>query len=132
MNDRTQTSSTRAAPFRPLRALLWPYAASLVVVDDLPERFWLNTRHVMPNKSPLFFGGVEVRKAYVSFHLMPVYVFPKLLDPVSAALRKRMQGKSCFNFTRVDPALFQELGRLIAVGHKRFVQAGYVSSTSTA
>ncbi len=40
---------------------------------------------------------------------MPVYVFPELLGAVRPLLRKRMQGKSCFNFTRVDPALFEEL-----------------------
>lgn len=32
----------------------------------------------------------------------------------SPALRKRMQGKSCFNFTRVDDALFFELVDLTA------------------
>ena len=31
---------------------------------------------------------------------------------MSDALRKRMQGKSCFNFTKVDDDLFHELDLL--------------------
>ncbi|MGY1409659.1 MULTISPECIES: hypothetical protein [unclassified Luteimonas] len=43
---------------------------------------------------------------------MPVYENPELLVDTSEALRRRMQGKSCLNFTAVDPALFEELDRL--------------------
>ena len=45
---------------------------------------------------------------------MPVYVFPDLLDGISPELRRRMQGKSCFNFARVDTPLFAELETLTA------------------
>jgi hypothetical protein len=31
---------------------------------------------------------------------------------MSPALKKRMQGKACFNFTAVDEALFKELAAL--------------------
>jgi hypothetical protein len=68
----------------------------------------------------LFFGAVKIGKRYVSFHLMPVYVNPELLDGMSPELRKRMQGKSCFNFTRADDALFAELETLTAAGFARF------------
>ena len=70
----------------------------------------------------LRFGGVQTRKNYVSYHLMPVYVFPDLLDGISDKLKKRMQGKSCFNFTRTDERLFQELGHLTDKGYRRFVK----------
>ena len=33
-------------------------------------------------------------------------------------LRRRMQGKACFNFTRVDEALFAELATLTADRHR--------------
>jgi hypothetical protein len=71
----------------------------------------------------VWFGGVQTRKRYVSYHLMPVYVFPELLDDVSAELKKRMQGKSCFNFTRVDQRLFHELAQLTEKGYQLFVDA---------
>jgi hypothetical protein len=59
---------------------------------------------------------------------MPVYVFPDLLASVSPALRKRMQGKSCFNFRHVDHELLHELASLVAAGHARYVQAGYAAA----
>ncbi len=51
-------------------------------------------------------------RADVSFHLMPLYWEPALAKGISLNLRKRMQGKSCFNFVAPDAALFRELGRL--------------------
>jgi hypothetical protein len=53
---------------------------------------------------------------------MPVYAFPELLDPISPGLKKRMQGKSCFNFTSVDEKLFNELAELTERGYERFKQ----------
>jgi len=55
---------------------------------------------------------VEVGKSYVGFHHMGVYARPDLLNNVSAKLKARMQGKSCFNFTSVDETLFAELEEL--------------------
>lgn len=70
----------------------------------------------------VWFGGVQTRRRYVSFHLMPVYVFPDLLEGISDKLKKRMQGKSCFNFTHADEQLFDELARLTDKGYRRFVK----------
>jgi hypothetical protein len=70
----------------------------------------------------VWFGAVQTRKNYVSYHLMPVYAFPELLDPISPGLKKRMQGKSCFNFTSVDEKLFNELAELTERGYERFKQ----------
>ena len=72
----------------------------------------------------LWFGAVRVGKRYVSYHLMPIYVFTDLLENLSPELKKRMQGKSCFNFTRVDEALFRELGELTRIGYERFQKGG--------
>ncbi len=58
--------------------------------------------------------------------LFPVYARPGLLDGISDGLRKRMQGKACFNFTAPDPKLFKELAALTAKGLKAFREAGYV------
>jgi hypothetical protein len=68
----------------------------------------------------VWFGAVGERKNYVSYHLMPVYAFPDLLNKVSPELKKRMQGKSCFNFKEVDDKLFAELARLTEEGYQRF------------
>ena len=69
------------------------------------------------------FAGVKLGKRYVSYYLMSVYMDPGR-HPVSADLRKRMQGKSCFNFTRVDDALFDELADLTARGRDLYAEQG--------
>ena len=103
-----------------------PYADKLVTVQDESVLLYVDTPHVMKNGKPLFFGSVKIGKRYVSYHLMPVYVFPELLDSLSDALRARMQGKSCFNFRKVDEPLFEELSMLTEAGFDRYRVAGYL------
>jgi hypothetical protein len=122
----TTTSPNANEVFAELRAILQPYANRLVVAADSSIGYSLDTRHILPNKQPLFFGSAKVQKNYVSFYLMPVYACPDLLDGISEALRKRMQGKSCFNFKHVDPDLFRELTALTRAGFERFHTRGYV------
>ena len=70
---------------------------------------------------------VQIGKAYVSFHHMGVYGCPKLLDNHSTALKKRMQGKSCFNFSTLDEALFAELDQLTTEAFAALRKAGCLS-----
>ena len=56
---------------------------------------------------------------------MPVYVDPKLLGAVSPELKKRMQGKSCFNFKEVDKKILGELSDLTKKGFE-FYKANYM------
>lgn len=112
--------------FDELRSILKPYAAKLEVKTDTPSELYVDTRHIQKNKKHLFFGAVQLKKKYVAFHLMPVYVQPALLESVSADLRKRMQGKSCFNFTAIDKALFKELAGLVKAGYASYKEQGYV------
>jgi hypothetical protein len=112
--------------FAALAAILRPYASKLVVKADTESSLYLDTRHLMANRQPLFFGAVQIKKKYVSFYLMPVYVRPSLLEGISPALRKRMQGKSCFNFTGSDPALLKELKALVKAGYTSYQEQGVV------
>lgn len=77
----------------------------------------------------VWFGAVRIGKRYVSYHLMPVYACPDLLDSISPELKKRMQGKSCFNFTHMDEGLFQELDQLTKRGYERFKKQGLIGSS---
>jgi hypothetical protein len=70
------------------------------------------------------FAMVKVGKRYVSYHLMCVYLEPGLLAGVSPELTRRMQGKSCFNFTKVDDVLFDELEALTARGKQLYAERG--------
>jgi hypothetical protein len=98
--------------FKQLKTLLAKFEGKLSVVHDQDDHYYLNTNLVEPSKKPDFFGAVQIKKKYVSFHLMPVYYFPELLTGLSPELQKRMQGKSCFNFAEIDFILFGELDEL--------------------
>jgi hypothetical protein len=72
-----------------------------------------------------YFAGMRTGKRYVSFYLMPVYARPQLLDDISPALRKRMQGKSCFNFSAVDEGLMGELELLTQRSYELYASDAY-------
>ncbi len=108
------------AVFDRLKAIMAPYADRLIVVTDEPDHFYLNTSHVMKNKQPLFFGAVQIKKRYVSYHLMPVYTFSDLVAGLDAGLWRRMQGKSCFNFRKVADAQVAAMRSLVSAGLDRF------------
>lgn len=112
--------------FAELRAVLLPFARKLDCTIDKGDELYVNTRHIQENKKPLWFGGVQIKKRYVSYHLMPVYVNPALLDGISPDLKKRMQGKSCFNFTSSDAALLKELAALTEASFRDYEKRGYV------
>ena len=112
--------------FAALRSVLAPYASQLDTKNDDAAELYIDTWHIQKNKKPLFFGAVQVKKSYVSFHLMPVYVDPGLLETVSAELKARMQGKSCFNFSSIDKPLLKELKALAEAGFQSYKQQGFV------
>jgi hypothetical protein len=111
--------------FVELRKIMLPYASRLDCSSDTDDRLSVDTRHIQKNKKPLWFGGVEIKKNYVSYHLMPVYLNPKLLETMSPGLKKRMQGKSCFNFSDSDPELFAELAALTEAAYQDYKSLGF-------
>ena len=96
--------------FTSLKSILAQYEPSLEVLHNKPNNYYLN---ILPkDKKAEFFGAVQIKKSYVSFHLMPIYYYPELLDPISQELKSKMQGKSCFNFKDTEHQLFAELQSL--------------------
>ncbi len=113
------------AIFADLRAAYAKYEKKCVVIADEAGKYYLATHEVRAKDGyRTWLGGVEIRKGYVSAHLIPVYAHPDMLEDVSDALCKRMQGKSCFNFKKPDAALQKELKSLIDAGVKRFQADG--------
>jgi hypothetical protein len=108
-----------------------PYRKKLNVVSESETGIYLDTKVLGKNKHPIFFGGVRTGKAYVSFHLMALYCFPELTKAMSPGLRKRMQGKSCLNFTAVDKDLFTELNELTKLGADKFLSKEFVKRVTT-
>jgi hypothetical protein len=111
------------ATFETLRRLLKPYEKRLTVIKDKPGAYYLASKQSKTRTgSDVWFGGVEIKKNYVSFHFIPIYASPALRDELSPSLRKRMQGKSCFNFTTIDPAHVEELEGVAKKGFAGFIQ----------
>ncbi len=101
------------AIFAELRGLLMEAAPGMVVTDDTPTNFTLKTPWIEARtKEPAWFGWIAIKKSYVAYHVMPLYALPALNDAVPPSLEKRRQGKTCFNFKKADPALFEDLRTL--------------------
>jgi hypothetical protein len=95
-----------------LRQILERYVERLDVTQD--GGGGMSLERPGPKSPASYFGGIRVGKLYVSYYLMPVYGRPQLLDGMSLELRRRMQGKSCFNFTAIEEPLLRELETLTA------------------
>ena len=106
--------------FDALKPVFEPYAGPLAIQVDKPGEYYLETKTAMRKGQRFQFGGVKIGKAYVSFHLMPIYMNPKLKSTISLELQKRMQGKACFNFKKVDPIHIAELKKLTKAGFEEF------------
>ena len=106
--------------FEQLKNILTPYAGNLTITADTSDSYSLDGPYSEKWQKPVFFGATQIKKNYVSFYLMPVYMYPELLKDISPELKKRMQGKSCFNFRKAEPALFQELSDLARKGAEKF------------
>ena len=107
------------AVFDRLKAILEPYAPEMYVSADDATMYGVDMAPEAERNPTTWFGAVRRGKRYVSIYLMPVYVDPGLLDDASPELRKRMQGKSCFNFNKVDEPLIGELEALVRTGYER-------------
>ncbi len=111
--------------FAELRSIMCRYAKQLDCTIDNDDELNLYTKHIQGNKKPLWFGAVQIKKRYVSYHLMPVYINPGLLEGISQELKKHMQGKSCFNFDKVETSIFEELADLTEAGFRDYQKRGY-------
>ena len=116
-------TSDFAAIFAVLKPVLGEYEKRLSVKSYSPSEYAVLTKSASPfpqhKGEPLYFGGVRLGKAYVSFHLMALYMCPEMQKRITPALKKRMQGKTCFNFkTQPGPELVADLKRLTEEGIK--------------
>lgn len=116
-------ASGNAAVFASLKTVFSNVAPHLAVKTDESSEYSLVTKAPSPfpqhKGHPLVFGWVKVSKAYTSLHLMTLT--PQAVSMLSPALKKRMQGKTCFNFTSdPEPELIAELKKLAEAGMKQW------------
>ena len=110
--------------FKVLKTALKKHEKNLTIKTNTNDVYNLYAGYSEKYKREIYFGGVEIKKNYVSFHLMPIYVNPKLLDDISPELKQRMQGKSCFNFKTIDKDQLRELTALAKNGLEYYKKEG--------
>ncbi len=115
--DAPSRRASFAEAFAGLVEILAPYRDDFDALVDQPDNLILVTRRPYEGK-PLYFAGTTSRRSYVSYYLVPIYMFPEVARGMSPALAQRRQGKSCFNFTARDELLFAELAKLTERGFK--------------
>jgi hypothetical protein len=109
--------------FAALKNLLKPFEQHFDVVKDTRNAYYLASKTAKTrSKAAIWFGGVEIKKNYVTFHLIPVYTTPQLVKDLSPSLKKRMHGKGCFNFTDVEPGHLKELDAVTKKGYVGFIE----------
>jgi hypothetical protein len=109
--------------FQGLRKILKPYDKKLRVLKDDASNYLSESKSLRYRGKPVMFVSI-MSKSYVAFHVLPVYMFPDLLKSISPALKKRMQGKACWNFKEAEEELFAELGELVGASFRRFAELG--------
>ena len=110
-----------------LKAIIRDHADGLVITKDGPAGMALEIPG-LEGKPWGYVAGTRLGKSYVSFYLMPVYASPELAASVSPELQRRKQGKSCFNFTKVDEPLFAELDALAGHGIPGFLEVAQAAA----
>jgi hypothetical protein len=118
MTTPAASSPNLAAVHERLRAILAPYRGRLHVASDGPGGMSLELPEYAGQPWG-FVAATRLGKRYVSYYLMGVYGDAGLAASISPELKRRMQGKSCFNFTKVDEPLFRELEALTALSIER-------------
>jgi hypothetical protein len=119
------TQSEFSQIFEKLSSILKSYSPDLIVKADTSDGYSLDGPYSEKWNKDLFFASAQVKKNYVAFYLMPIYMYPDLLKNISPELKKLMQGKSCFNFKKIETSLFDELSLLTKQGFKRFIKEEY-------
>jgi hypothetical protein len=112
--------------FQALKKILAPYEKNLQVQAIKAIFYALVTQKPVHNGKTIWFAAIRVGKNYVSYHLMPVYRNAAMQRRIPPELKRRMQGKACFNFTEVEPAIFQQLAELTAAGFEGYRSLKYI------
>jgi hypothetical protein len=121
--------------FARLKEILQKYSGPFTIKPDVKDKYGLYAP-VGPATVKIWGGKmkklvmpiawVEIGKAYVSYHLMGIYMNPKLQAAIPKELKSRMQGKTCFNFKKMDEKVFKELDELTAKSIDAFKKGGFI------
>lgn len=96
-----------------LRDLMVRAAPKMKIAKDALGELTLNvTVDIMKAKDAPWFGSVRLTGSNVSYYLPPLAAKEGRDLPVSDALKRHAQSKTCFTFNDIEPELFAELEAL--------------------
>ena len=116
--------------FQSLKDLLSPYAPPLVPKMDDASHYdlWSIKTLVIEGRKrkEVYFAGLIVRKDYVGFYFMPVYVESDLKSVFAPELLKLLKGKSCFHIRKLTPELLGQVEAALKIGYDLYRERGWV------
>lgn len=74
----------------------------------------------------MYFATTMLRTSSVALYFFPIYTHPREFKGIAPELRKRMSGKSCFQITKADKALFGHIARMVKKGAGIYRKAGWI------
>ena len=123
---RTVDRISLTSSFYALRAILQRHRPWLVVKPDKPGDYQAYGSGALRGKR-VHFARIRIGKRHVSFQLFPLDVERALTRAITPRLRKRMQGTSCFNFEKTDPAELRDLTKLVRLAATSFKKSGLLT-----
>ena len=91
--------------------------------EGWPDGYMSESKSIRYLGKPLMFAGLTT-KSYVCVSPFSGVHISRLANGISPELKKRMQGKTCWNFKKAEQPLFAELGRFVEASFQRFEELG--------
>lgn len=116
MSDSTETSFNEFIAALPAERQQPAVQVWQLVREAVPVGY---TEHISPKYLEFRAGeqmciGLANQKAYLSLHLVPMYLMPALQERLAAAAPKLKMGKGCVNFKQVEELPLETLANVIA------------------
>ena len=96
---------------------------------DKPSYHLYGTKYVSlfeEKPQPTFIAGVIQQKNYVSFYFSPIYSHPDDFSELSPELRKYQKGKSCFNLSKINDGLLDEIEEVLIKGINKYKEIKWI------
>ena len=73
-----------------------------------------------------YFAGIIIQKHFIGLYFMPIYSHPKKFKIANPSVKRFLKGKSCFNVTKVDKEISQEIQSLLQIGYQLYKNEGWI------
>jgi hypothetical protein len=77
-------------------------------------------------RKEVFFASIVIRKTYVGFYYMPIYIDVGLKDVFKPELMKLLKGKSCFYIRDLSPDIASQIEEALKIGYELYKERGWV------